>query len=214
MELQRTANAGVLLKMDGVSVLLDGLADGVEGYIPTPDAIAGQLLQSPPDILAFTHGHADHCSEALLLPYRQQNLRPILGPESLYHGAVKVGDVTITPVASRHLGKVEPGLQHVSFILKGSRCVWFLGDAAPVQWRNRTDLPRPDVIIAPYAYGNTKLGWELACSLTKALVLLHLPERDNDLFGLWQSVEQVTSGNTSMKLWIPEIGERIVICDK
>ena len=211
MELQRTANAGVLLKLDGVSILLDGLADRVEGYIPTPAAIADQLLQSPPDILAFTHDHADPCSERLLLPYRKQNLRPILGPESLYRGAVKVGSVTITPVASRHLGKVEPGLQHVSYILEGSRCVWFLGDAAPVQWKKRTDLPRPDVIIAPYAYGNTKLGWELACGLTKQLVLLHLPERTQDPYGLWQSVEQTTAGNASMKLWIPEIGERLML---
>ena len=214
MELQRTANAGVLLKLDGVSILLDGLADRVEGYSPTPAAIAGQLLQSPPDILAFTHGHADHCSEALLLPYRKQNLRPILGPESLYLGAVKVGNVTITPIASRHLGKVEPGLQHVSYILEGSCCVWFLGDAAPVQWRNRADLPRPDVVIAPYAYGNTKTGWELACSLTDKLVLLHLPERDKDPFGLRKSVEQVKAGNTAVKLWIPEIGERLVIFDR
>ena len=50
MEIQRTANAGVLLKIDGVSVLLDGLCDGVEGYLPTPPAIAENLLQ---DLLGF-----------------------------------------------------------------------------------------------------------------------------------------------------------------
>jgi len=159
MEIQRTANAGVCLKMDGVTILLDGLCERVEGYLPTPGAIAEQLLVSPPDLLAFTHRHADHCSEALLLPYRKQNLRPILGPELLHMGAVNVGNVTITPIASRHLGKVEPGLQHVSFIIEGSRCVWFMGDAAPIQWKNRTDLPWPDVLIAPYAYGNTKAAW-------------------------------------------------------
>ena len=77
MEIQRTANAGVLLKLDGVSILLDGLADRVEGYLPTPPEIAQQLLENPPDILAFTHYHADHCSEALLLPYRKQKFRPM-----------------------------------------------------------------------------------------------------------------------------------------
>ena len=211
MEIQRVANAGVRLTLDGVSILLDGLADRVEGYLPTPASIANQLLQSPPDLLAFTHGHSDHCSEALLLPYRKQNLRPILGPELLHMGVVKVGNVTLTPVTSRHIGKVEPGLQHVSFIIQGSRCVWFAGDAAPVQWRNREDLPKPDLLIAPYAYANTKAGFELACSLTNRMILLHLPEQGKDPYGLWQSVAQTTAGNQTMQLWIPEIGETIVI---
>ena len=211
MEIQRTSNAGVLLKLDGVSILLDGLCDRVEGYLPTPPAIADQLLRTPPDVLAFTHCHADHCSEALLLPYRKQNLRPILGPESLYMERVRVGGVTIMPVESRHLGKVEPGLRHVSYIIEGSQCVWFVGDAAPVQWKNRSDLPRPDVLIAPYAYGNTKAAWELSCSLTDRMVLLHLPPREADPYGLWCAVEQTVEKGVDVPVWIPEIGEKICI---
>ncbi len=211
MEIQRTANAGVLLKLDGVSILLDGLCDSVEGYLPTPPVIADRLLVNPPDLLAFTHCHADHCSEALLLPYRKQNLRPILGPESLYMGRVRVGEVTIMPVESRHLGKVEPGLQHVSYIIEGSQCVWFVGDAAPIQWKNRNDLPRPDVLIAPYAYGNTKAAWELSCSLTDRMVLLHLPPRKADPYGLWNTVEQTVGNGKDSSVWIPEIGEKICV---
>lgn len=210
MEIQRTANAGVLLKMDGVSILLDGLCDGIDIYLPTPAAIADSLLICPPDVLAFTHNHPDHCSEALLLPYRKQNLRPILGPESLYPDGIKLAGVTITPVESRHLGKVEPGLNHVSYIIQGSRCVWFMGDAAPLQWKNRTDLPKPDVLIAPYAYGNTKAVWDMTCSLTKNVVLLHLPDRDKDLYHLWEGVDSTTRG-TAANLWIPQMGEAITI---
>ena len=209
MELQRTANAGVLLKLDGVSILLDGLCDGVEGYLPTPPAIARQLLENPPDLLAFTHGHEDHQSEALLLPYRKQNLRPILGPESLHLGAVRVGDVTVKMVESRHLGKTEPGLNHISYIIEGSRCVWFVGDAAPLQWKNRTDLPRPDVLIAPYAYANTKTAWDLTTGLTNQVVLLHLPPRDSDPYHLWGSVEQTVKSTEGVSLWIPGMGEQI-----
>ena len=210
MELQRTANAGVLLKMDSVSILLDGLADRVEGYLPTPVAMAEKLLDNPPDALVYTHNHPDHCSDALLLPYRSQNLRPIYGPESLYCGDIKVGEVTITPVESRHLGRAEPGLLHASYILQGSKCVWFMGDAAPLQWKNRTDLPRPDVLIAPYAYGNTKAVWDMSCALTKNIVLLHLPDKNNDLYHLWEGVEATTRGTTA-NLWIPQIGETITI---
>lgn len=209
MEIQRTANAGVLLTLDGVSILLDGLCDRVGGYLPTPPAIVQQIADNPPDLLAFTHCHADHCSRALLLPYEKQNLRPILGPESLYSGSVQVGEVTVQAVESRHLGRVEPGLQHISFIIQGSRCVWFTGDAAPMQWKNRTGLPKPDVLIAPYAYGNTRSAWDLSCSLAEKIVLLHLPDRDNDPYGLWKSVETTTAG--SKNVWIPQMGEVISI---
>ena len=211
MQIQRTANAGVLLEMDGVSVLLDGLSDRIEGYLPTPDAIARQLLDNPPDALAFTHYHKDHCSDALLSPYRKQNLRPIYGPESLHCGDIKVGDVTITPIESRHLGRTEPGLYHVSFLLQGSKCVWFMGDAAPLQWKSRNDLPKPDVLIAPYAYGNTKAVWDMTCSLAKNVVLLHLPERGKDPYGLWEGVDTTTAQSNGVNLYIPQMGERITL---
>ena len=209
MEIQRTANAGVLLKMDGVSILLDGLCDGIDIYLPTPAAIADSLLICPPDVLAFTHNHPDHCSEALLLPYRKQNLRPILGPEYLPEG-LRIGEVTVTPVPSRHIGKTEPGLSHNSFIIKGSKCVWFMGDAAPLQWKGRSNLPKADVLIVPYAYANTKAAWDMTCALAEKVVLLHLPERSNDPYGLWQSVEVIAVGS-GKQLWIPQIGETITL---
>ena len=115
------------------------------------------------------------------------------------------------PVESRHLGKVEPGLQHVSYIIEGSQCVWFVGDAAPIQWKNRNDLPHPDVLIAPYAYGNTKAAWELSCSLTDRMVLLHLPPRKADPYGLWNTVEQTVGNGKDSSVWIPEIGEKICV---
>lgn len=211
MEIQRTANAGCLLKMDGVSILLDGLADRIEGYLPTPPSIAQELLDNPPDALVFTHYHKDHCSDALLSQYRKQNLRPIFGPELLHKGTVQIGKVTITPVESRHLGKSEPGLQHVSYIIKGSQCVWFMGDAAPLQWKGRNDLPRPDLLIGPYAYANTKSAWELTKSLADKMILLHLPLPEEDSYGLWDSVKKTVESNGNITLWIPEIGEKVVI---
>ena len=127
MELQRTGNAGVLVRLDGVSILLDGLCEGLYGYLPTPVSLVEDFLASPPDLLVFTHSHPDHCSRALLLPYETQKLRPILGPESLPEGKVRVGEVTVTAVETRHLGKTEPGLSHHSFVIEGSKCIWFMG---------------------------------------------------------------------------------------
>lgn len=118
---------------------------------------------------------------------------------------MRIGEVTITPVPSRHIGKTEQGLTHHSFVIQGSQCVWFMGDAAPLQWKDRSDLPKPDVLIGPFAYANTKTAWDLTCSLTDKVVLLHLPDKNNDPYGLWKAVESTANGATN--LYIPKIGE-------
>ena len=123
-------------------------------------------------------------------------------------GAVRIGEVTITPVETRHLGKTEPGLRHVSFVIQGSKCIWFAGDAAPIQWKNLTHLPRPDVLIAPFAYANTPMAWDLSRSLAKNVVILHLPEQGNDPYGLWNSVKS-TVGEENV--YFPQIGEWITL---
>ena len=119
-------------------------------------------------------------------------------------GTVRIGEVAITPVETRHLGKTEPGLHHVSFVIQGSKCIWFAGDAAPIQWKNLTHLPRPDVLIAPYAYANTPMAWGLSRSLAEKVVILHLPEKGNDPYGLRDSVKSTTCEEA---LYLPEIGE-------
>ncbi|MBE6982938.1 MAG: MBL fold metallo-hydrolase [Ruminococcaceae bacterium] len=206
MEIQRIANAGVLLRLDGVSILLDGLCDRVDGYLPTPPHIVEQLLDAPPDLLAFTHCHADHCSQALLLPYQTYKRRPILGPASLPAGQVRVGDVGITAVETRHLGKAELGLVHMSYVIEGSKTVWFMGDASPMQLKKLEKFPRPDVLIAPYAYANTVLSWAQVMALSpKTVVIVHLPEKEQDFFDLRHQVEE-TAG-TFAGLWLPEIEE-------
>ena len=203
------------LELDGVSILLDGLCSPAEPYLGTPEELYKVLLKEPVHLLAFTHGHQDHFSAALVSTYRKQTLRPILGPENLPYvtdiSAMSVGGVKITPVPSRHIGKVEKGLQHVSFIIEGSKCVWFLGDASPLQWQGREDLPRPDVLIAPYAYGLSESAWRFTCGLTKELVMLHLPKRENDPYGLWPMVDTVTGKSCPIGLHIPELGESVSI---
>ena len=210
MEIQRTCNAGVLLKLDGVSILLDGLCEGLEGYLPTPKAFAEGLLNTPPDLLAFTHSHPDHCSSALLLPYKTNKLRPILGPESLPEKKMRVGEITVTAVETRHLGKTEPNLSHYSFVIEGSKCIWFMGDASPMQMKKLAALPKPDVLIVPYAYANTPSAWEMTKTVCSGMVVvLHLPEKEKDTLGLWHQVKTVTDGENC--LWIPEIGENRIL---
>ena len=119
-----------------------------------------------------------------------------------------VKGVYIQPVVSRHIGLGGKDVDHASFVVQGSRCVLFLGDAAPGQWRGR-ELPKPDVLIVPYAYCNTPSSWALTKSFgAETVILLHMPNREEDTVGLWLAVEAVTIGEN---LLIPRMGETITL---
>ena len=211
MEIKRTANAGVLLTLDGVRILLDGVCQPFPPYLGTQPRERAQLLESAPDVVAFTHSHTDHCDVSFVSEYLQNAAGPILGPADIpfsSHLEQTVSGVRITPIPTRHLGKVDP-IEHLSFVIQGSRCVWFTGDAAPAQIKAWHDLPRPDVLIAPFAYAIGG-GWDITCALDpKAFVLVHMPERDNDPVRLWQQVEQTVSAQQCPVVFAPNMGQRI-----
>ena len=207
LQLLRTANAGVLLTMDGVTVLLDGVCNEVKPYLATPEALRKQLEGEMPNILAFTHCHADHYDHAFATAYQEKTLRPVFGPESLPCGgnmqSATVKGLQITCIPTRHIGMVKE--DHVSFVLEGSQCIWFVGDAAPTQWLRWTDVPKPDVIIAPYACVLSPSTWKATLELTNKVVLLHMPLRSNDPAGLWPAVDGMLSEAPGQTV-IPEMG--------
>lgn len=209
MQCRRTANAGVLLTLDGVSVLLDGVCRQSGSYYGTPEEERERLLGCMPDVVAFTHGHFDHFDRSFAQQYQKLTLRSILGPEGLLKDglctqAVKVGSVSVTPIISRHIGKAGQGVFHVSYLIEGSKRILFAGDAAPTQWK---DL-HVDVLIAPYAYATTPASWRLSASIAEHLVLLHMPRKEQDEHGLWSAVEAVTQ-MPGPKLYIPQMGETL-----
>lgn len=210
MQCRRTANAGVLLSLDGVNILLDGVCRQTQGYFGTPESEKEALYACPPDITAFTHGHLDHYDRSFAQTLYTRTLRSILGPEGLLKVGtvcepVSVGGVTVTPIPSRHIGKAGQGVAHVSYLIQGRKRVLFTGDAAPIQFRQ----VQADVLIAPYAYATTVSSWQLSAAIAPELVLLHLPRRDQDPGGLWKAVEQTTQ-IPGPRLHIPHISETFV----
>ena len=214
MEIRRTANAGVLLQLDGVKILLDGVCREVKPYSATPPDERILLETQWPDIIAFTHNHLDHYDPVYAAKFQKQTNGVVLGPQglegvSVTDGLVQVGGVKVTQIPSRHIGVAGKTTAHVSFVMEGSRCVWFMGDSAPLQWKS-SDLPKPDVIIAPYAYANTMASWQMVQAFDpQTVVLLHLPKRELDTVGLYNSVATIT--NLSKKLLIPKMGQVIKI---
>lgn len=213
MEIRRTANAGVLLKLDGISILMDGVCREVKPYPATPPEEREALQRSWPDVVAFTHAHEDHYDPDYAAAYQKQTGGVILGPGDLpgcesTMDAMTLGGVTVTPIPSRHIGAAGKLLSHTSFLIRGSRTVLFMGDASPLQWKAKGDLTKPDVLIAPYAYANSLSGWSVTKFLAPgAVVLLHMPARELDEAGLWPAVETVIRQADPVHITIPKLGE-------
>ena len=206
LKIRRTANAGVLIEMDGLSVLIDGVCGKIAPYEETPFSIREELSENFPDIVAFTHNHGDHydCEYAAL--YEKATLRSTCGPESFLFK--NFGDIILTGVPTRHIGKAD--VEHSGFIVEGSRTIWFMGDSSPLEWRNKENLPIPDVVIVPFAFANTPSAWKITKSLgAKDIVIVHMPVREEDTYGIWEAVEDTV--NDEKNVFIPKMGETIEI---
>lgn len=217
MILKRTANAGILLALDGESILFDGVSREGTAYPATSVEMHNEQIACKPNALCISHKHPDHFDRDFALRYSNEVGGQILGPIGAEFAAttesVQIGSLKITPIETRHIGKVGINVPHTSFIVEGSSCVWFLGDAAVLQWKNRHDLPKPDVLIVPFAYANTATSWEITKSLgADAVVIVHMPYKEDDPYRLWDSVCAVTAQSTHPRVYIPELGQTITIC--
>lgn len=212
MEFRRTANAGGLLRLDGVSILLDGVSGQVGVYLATPPREKEMLSGSWPDVLAFTHFHKDHYDPEFAAFYQKQTNGVILGPDDLrgcrvFAESVQIRGVKITPLKSRHIGKAGQSVSHYTFLVEGSKRILFLGDASPLQWKDAT-LPRLDVVCIPYAYAITPSAWQITKNFEAGkIILLHMPDRMNDPDGLWNAVSDVVDS----RILIPELGENLIL---
>ncbi len=221
MQIRRTANAGVLLTLDNVSILLDGACQGLSSYLASPPAVLEELESCPPDALAFTHAHPDHFEPGFVSRFSRRTGRPVLGTEGMAErlpevpvmrdGAV-IGGVRVLPVPSRHLGVEWRNYPHVSYLLEGSRRVFFVGDATPACWKEAAFRLRPDVLIAPYPYVTTRIGWQTVLRFApKTVVLVHMPDRNADPDGIWPMVTKALEIHRELPVQIPALNETILL---
>ena len=206
-----------MLALDGVSILIDGVSREGTAYPATSAQMQDALIASKPDVLCISHSHPDHFDASFAHRYKDELGGTIIGPiDKKEFGAVRqpvqIGNVKITPIETRHIGKVGINVDHTSFILEGTSCIWFLGDAAVLQWKNCHDIPKPDVLIVPFAYVNTATSWEITKNLgADTVVVVHMPHREDDPYQLWESVCAVTAHSDHPKVYIPELGQSIII---
>ncbi|MBQ8605568.1 MAG: MBL fold metallo-hydrolase [Clostridia bacterium] len=188
MKITRTANAGVLLEMNGKSLLLDGVCGEVYPYTATPKHLLKGLLSA--DALLYTHAHTDHFDGEFTEQFK--NHGTVIGPvENTYN----IGDIGITAVSTRHIGRSD--IMHASFIIEGEKNVWFMGDASPSALSEMDG--DPDVIIAPFAYANTRSAFRRTLMTgAKHIIILHLPEKEKDELSLYGAVLSATNGDVTV----------------
>jgi len=206
LKITRSANSGVLLVLDGVTIALDGVCNELPPYLGTPGEIRWELSQNPPDIFAVTHFHPDHCDEEFFSQYRSRGSGTALAPGVSRTAAA--GQVTVTAVDTRHIGKND--VPHVSYVISGSRRIWFMGDASPLSLRSFSGYPSPHLIIAPYAYANTPSSYKSTKNIgADRVIILHLPRDDADEYGIISSVRQCAGSDSAF--FFPKINETINI---
>lgn len=202
MKFVRTANAGICLELDDVNIMFDGIANSVYPYIATPDELKEKLKTHLPDMLAFTHTHADHYDADYARHYEETQHRQVVGPVGVNH--MQIDGVKIEAVSTRHIGKAS--LPHVSFVLTGTQSVWFMGDASPDALRLMNDYPKPDVLFVPYAFALTTSAWRNTKETgARKIVILHLPKPHEDPDGLWNMVLENTRQDKCVCM--PEMGK-------
>lgn len=207
MKITRTSNAGVLVELDGLSILLDGVCEGLYPYLPTPESIKIKLVEHLPDVVAFTHTHKDHYDDNFVKLYENEKLRSVFGPELSLIESVSDA-ITLQVVPTRHIGKFN--IQHASFVLSGSKTILFTGDASPLVWKNIELINSPDVLIVPYAYALSDAAFRITKSFeAKKIIVVHMPDKNDDPQKLWSTVNEIV-GNDSSFVFL-EIGESIDI---
>lgn len=220
MEIRRTANAGVLLNLDDVCILLDGVCQEVKPYLATPQSEKCRLSDPWPDAAAFTHIHEDHFDPAFARSYciaTGKQIFSVAQAEQFLPGCVctqeeySVGSLRLSAVQTRHMGRAYADAQHRSFVVQGSRCVWFLGDAAPQQLKLLSVFPKPDVLIVPFPYVSTESAIrQIEEFLPAKIVLIHMPLRSNDPDGLWEMVAPAIE-KLGQNIYCPQIGENLTL---
>lgn len=207
MNIKQTSNAGFLLSLDNTDILLDGVGERIAPYFETPIYIREELLATPLDALVFTHYHGDHFDKSFAEAYKNREFGSVFcGPELSTPLVVK--NLEIVPIKTRHIGKFV--IDHSSYLIKGSKTVLFLGDASPNEFKNREDLPKIDLAIAPFAYALTDAAISITNSLgAKNVIITHLPEQSLDEFRIRETVTKAVEQNSNWQT--SEIGQSITI---
>ena len=192
-----TANAGVIVNLDGTSILIDALHNTFAAeFSSLSEERSNQVLTlcdlTPPTAILISHAHPDHYSASLI---DEATLRYpdacVIFPERDFSGKTsmwKLGNITVTSVPLLHRRAPEyPPADNFSFIIRhDNKTLFFPGDAEPTsdEMKVLVSTFHPDVAFLPFIWATLPSCRNVLAALNpKNAVLLHLPFPELDTFG-------------------------------
>ncbi len=189
MKLTLTANAGVILEMEGRRIWVDALHDRKTPPFSTVSAEMWEKMQNfpAPDYILYTHCHPDHYSEKLTdaAKWRWPNAR-IIAPEGKFAAPLSVadGDLEIRYLPLPHEGEQYKNVLHFGIFMSVSgKKVLIPGDCA-LGAEELAGL-EADVLILDFPWTTTAKGRSFLDAHFPGAekVLVHLPFATDDRFG-------------------------------
>lgn len=196
-----TANAGVILELNGHSIWVDALhTEPVAGFSSVSPALWRQIQEQvpPPDLLCFTHCHPDHYSHALVS--EALRLWPSAGlalPRRDFPGQLLIsgqearlsaGDKTLRFLRLPHEGTDDRSAPHYGLLISsGGFRVLIAGDcqpASPTLTQHLNGVPL-DLAILNFPWLTLHRGRRCLEEVLRprCLLLCHLPFPEDDVNG-------------------------------
>lgn len=229
-----TANAGMLLSVGGVAVLVDALHETrTDRFSPVPASLSEAVIEGKPpfsrvDAAFVTHLHADHYSRVLMgrflerhpetrlyLPARhfaRQDVMEEDGSADLPHGGV------VHWLRTPHAGEAYQNVVHFGLVIEmgGLRiAVPMDGEISREQAERFTAFGAVDVAVLNFPWIALGAGRQLLLSVLRprATIVCHLPVLAEDTLGYGASTRRAARRAMADEVvrFLSEPGESLVL---
>ncbi len=196
------ANAGIMLRMNGKTIMIDALHDReTPPFSSTPQEVLRRVMRKEPpferiDISITTHRHPDHYSQALTqqMYATHQETQFVLPKGTLVPGArvsilrsgedrLSFGGVNLYAYQMTHEGAEYAHVKNYGFVIEyeGSKVI-VLGDAGFTEISDFLADQNPDALFVNFPFFTLVRGRQaLAQVQTKKLFAYHLPFAQQDV---------------------------------
>lgn len=199
MQISVLCNAGLALRFQGETLLIDALNDTSEPFCQLNEDTWRSILEHTPPFenisaLYFTHNHADHyCEEKVVSYLNRWPGTPVFIPQNEIRGKMNIGSFLVEYQRFEHAPMDVPTPPHVvTLISAGQQCVYIAADAKLDIDGHKAFLDgrQADVAFWNSMYLSQPETRTLMKETAKQNYIYHMPEVNPDGYGLWKKLDR------------------------
>ena len=215
-----SANSGISLTLPGGRIFLDAISKSHNEFSQVTPEIWDYMKKSEdfssPDVICFSHVHADHYSYKMTAEAKQlwPEAKIILQDFDFDDQIVLAGeqvdysfsDISMKFVKTVHSGKGFEKENHYSIVIREEDlCILFSGDVTMPTEEIKTliEKEKPQILILPFLWATQKnaVDYLLGLDFVKSAAIVHIPFAEDDQYGYRRAVEK------NEKIWsvLPDI---------